>query len=139
MHNYRKKIMNYKPRILIAEDEKIIAIDIKMTLTRFGYEVIAIVKNALEAIQKAEECKPDLILMDIMLGGYLDGIEAAKIISFRHNIPIIYLTALTDENTLLRANVKEPYQFLTKPFKEDELNHAIEKTLSRIKAEKDQS
>jgi len=131
--------MDYKPKILIAEDEKIIAIDIEMTLTRFGYEVIAIVKNALEAIQKAEESKPDLILMDIMLGGYLDGIEAAKIISFRHNIPIIYLTALTDENTLLRANVKEPYQFLTKPFKEDDLKYAIDKTLSRIKAEKDQN
>lgn len=123
--------MEYKPRIVIAEDEKIIAFDLRRILNNHGYEVIGIVSNALEVIQKADAEKPDLILMDIMLGGYLDGIEAAKIISYKYNTPIIFLTALKDEETLKRANVPEPYQFLTKPFKEEDLKNAINKTLAK--------
>lgn len=125
--------MEYKPRIVIAEDEKIIAFDIRRILNNSGYDVIAIVTNALEVIQKADEEKPDLILMDIMLGGYLDGIEAAKIISYKYNTPIIYLTALKDEETFKRANVPENYHFLTKPFKEQDLKDAINKTLAKAK------
>ena len=85
--------MQSKPKILIVEDESIIAMDFRFTLSKLGYVITSVVNNALSAIEKAEQDKPDLILMDIMLGGSLDGIEAAKIISYNNFIPIIYVTA----------------------------------------------
>jgi len=121
--------MELKPKILIAEDESIIAMDLRVTLSKLGYEVTSVVNNALAVIQKAEQDKPDVILMDIMLGGSLDGIEAAKIISVNHSTPIIYVTALKDEETIKRASLPEPYLFLMKPFTESILQDAIENML----------
>jgi len=121
--------MESKPKILVVEDESIIAMDLRVTLSRMGYEVTSVVNNALAAIQKAEQDKPDLILMDILLGGSLDGIEAAKIISYNHSTPIIYVTALKDEQTMKRAYLPEPYLFLKKPYTEKELKLAIEDML----------
>ena len=119
-----------KPRILVVEDESIIAMDLRVTLSRLGYEVSSVVNNALSAIQKAEQDKPDIILMDIMLGGSLDGIEAAKIISYNHSTPIVYITALRDEETMRRANLLDPYLFLMKPYTENDLKLAIENMLN---------
>ena len=121
--------MELKPKILVVEDESIIAMDLRITLSRMGYEVTSVVNNALAAIQKAEQDKPDIILMDIMLGGSLDGIEAAKIISYNHSTPIIYVTALKDEETMKRAYLPEPYLFLMKPYTEKDLKYAIEDML----------
>jgi CheY-like chemotaxis protein len=78
--------MELKPKILVVEDESIIAMNLRVTIARIGYEVTSVVNNALAAIQKTEQNKPDVILMDIMLGGSLDGIEAAKTISY--NTPL---------------------------------------------------
>jgi len=124
--------MEFKPKILVVEDESIIAMDLKVTLSKLGYEVTSIVNNALAAIQKAEQDKPDLILMDIMLGGSLDGIEAAKRISYNHSTPIIYVTALRDEGTMKKASLPEPYLFLSKPYTENELKQSIEDILKAI-------
>jgi CheY-like chemotaxis protein len=121
--------MVLKPKILVVEDESIIAMDLKVTLSRLGYEVTSTVNNALAAIQKAEQDKPDIILMDIMLGGSLDGIEAAKIISYKQAIPIIYISALKDEQTMDRAYLPDPYLFLMKPYSENDLKRAIENML----------
>jgi CheY-like chemotaxis protein len=121
--------MESKPKILVVEDESIIAMDLRVTLSRMGYVVTSVVNNALAAIEKAEQDKPDLILMDILLGGSLDGIEAAKIITYNHSTPIIYVTALKDEETMRRAYLPEPYLFLKKPYTEKDLKHAIEDML----------
>src|SRR5574342_581045 len=97
--------MNNNPtaKILVVEDENIVAKDIQNTLKGLGYVVTAVVASGEEAIQKAAETQPDLVLMDIMLKGYQDGVEAARQILTRYNIPVIYLTAYTDETTLERA------------------------------------
>ena len=123
--------MESRCKVLIAEDEAIIAMDLKNSLLRMGYEVTSVVNNALEAIQKTELDKPDIILMDILLIGYLDGIEAAKIISYNHSVPIIYLSALNDEQTIERANINSFTMFIRKPYKEHDLKNAIELMLNR--------
>jgi len=123
--------METRCRILVAEDESIIAMDLKGILLRMGYDVTSIVNNALEAIQKTEEEKPDIILMDILLTGSLDGIEAAKIISFKHNVPIIYLSALNDEQTIKRAHFTPGSMFIQKPYREHDLKKAIELMVNR--------
>jgi CheY-like chemotaxis protein len=128
--------MELKPKILVVEDESIIAMDLQVTLLRMGYEVTSVVNNALAAIQKVEQDKPDIVLMDIMLGGSLDGIEAAKIISYHHTIPIIYVTALKDEDTMKRAYLPDPFLFLMKPYSENDLGNAIEMMLKTTSMKK---
>jgi len=113
-------------RILVVEDENIVARDIQNTLKHLGYSVAGIAATGEDAIQKAGATRPDLILMDIMLKGYQDGVEAAQKILALYNIPVIYLTAFTDEKTLQRAKVTEPYGYVLKPFEERELQIAIE-------------
>lgn len=125
-----------KIKILVVEDEVIIAIDIKNRLTKLGYTVTAIAFSGEEAINKATDDCPDLVLMDINLKGNIDGVEAAAQISDRFNIPIIYLTANADNTTLERAKATEPLGYLLKPFKEKELHTTIEITLSKYKTEK---
>ena len=122
-------------QILIVEDELIVADDIKRTMERLGYSVAAIVRSGEEAIHKADELQPDLVLMDIVLKGEMNGIEAAAKIG-KLNIPVIYLTAYTDPETLELAKVTEPYGYLVKPFKERELRSAIEIALYKSKMEK---
>ncbi|MGZ7069788.1 MAG: PAS domain S-box protein, partial [Methanobacterium sp.] len=116
-------------RILIVEDEAITAIDMEGTLKTLGYEVVSIASTGKDAILKAGELKPDLVLMDIFLKGNMDGIEATSKIQSAFNIPVIYLTAYSDENTLKRAKLTKPYGFLTKPVNYDGLSGAIETAL----------
>jgi PleD family two-component response regulator len=122
-------------KILVIEDENIVALDLKNQLETLGYEVCAMISNGEEAIERVGELKPDLILMDIMLKGELDGVQTAEKIKESHNIPIIYLTAYSDEKTLKRAKITEPYGYLLKPFEERELHTNIEIGLYRHKAE----
>lgn len=127
---------NPATKILVVEDENIVAKDIQNTLKALGYTVTAVVASGEEAIQKAGETQPDLVLMDIMLKGYQDGVEAARQIFARFNIPVVYLTAYTDETTLQRAKVTEPYGYILKPFEERELHIAIEMAIYKHKMAK---
>ena len=122
-----------KAKVMIVEDEIIIAEDIRNMVTRKGYEVPAIVDSGEEAIEKAEAIKPDLILMDNVLKGEIDGIEAAEEIRTRLGIPVVYLTSFAEEKTVERAKVTEPFGYLLKPFEERELHTAIEIALYKYK------
>ncbi|MEE8392664.1 MAG: response regulator [Anaerolineae bacterium] len=124
-----------KTRILVVEDESIVALDIQSQLTDLGYNVLSVVTSGEKAIRKAAEIKPDLVLMDIQLKGKIDGVEAAEQIRTRHNIPVIYLTAHVDKVTFQRAKVTEPFAYLLKPFDERELHTAIEIALYRQQVE----
>ena len=126
-----------KARILVVEDEGIVALNIQSSLESLGYDVPVVVASGEEAIEEAERTRPDLVLMDIMLEGEWDGVEAAEQIRQRFNIPVIYLTAYADENTLQRAKIAEPFGYLLKPFEERELHTTIEIALYKHKAEEE--
>ncbi|MCO4805482.1 MAG: response regulator [Flavobacteriales bacterium] len=122
--------------ILVVEDESIVAKDIQVCLRKLGYEVIGICSSGEDAIEKALEMKPDLIMMDIMLKGELSGIQAAAIIRETHDIPVIFLTAYTDRDTVDKAKETEPYGYIIKPFKEIDIQTAIEIALYKHSREK---
>jgi PAS domain S-box-containing protein len=121
--------------ILVVEDEGIVAEDIRSSLENLGYTVSAVASSGQEAIKKAEEYKPNLVLMDIVLKGEIDGIEAANQIRLCFNIPVIYLTAYAEERTLERAKVTEPFGYIVKPFEDRELRTTIEMALYKHKME----
>jgi len=123
------------PRVLIAEDEQIIAADIRERLTGLGYSVPAVAGSGEDAVTLATETKPDLLLIDIVLQGTIDGIEAVKRIRATLDVPVIYLTAYTDEETVRRAKETEPLGYLLKPFDERELRFAIEMALHKHQVE----
>ena len=118
-----------KPKILITEDELIVALDLQSRLQNLGYEIIGIASSGDDAILNVEDNHPDLVLMDIMLAGEMDGIETARQIREHHDIPIIFLTANGDPGTLERAGATHPFSCLLKPFKERELKFSIEMAL----------
>lgn len=120
-------------KILIVEDEGIVSLHIKRTLEGLGYAVSGIACSAEDAIMKAMEDRPDLILMDIVLQGIVDGIDAAEKIRALFNIPVIYLTAHADESTLQRAKMSGPSGYIVKPFKERDLHIAVEFALCKAK------
>ncbi len=120
-----------KTQILIAEDERIVAEDVKMKLEQVGYAVAGIVNSGEESVKRAAKLKPDLVLMDIVLEGKMDGIEAAAEILSKLNIPVVYLTAYSDKKTLKRAKVTEPFGFIIKPFESQDLFTNIEMALYR--------
>lgn len=120
-----------KGQILVVEDENIVALDIRQSLNRLGYEVPAVAVTGEEAIAAARKYRPDLILMDIRLRGRMDGIEAATHIRRDCRLPIIYLTAFADTKTLDRAKMTEPFGYILKPFEDRELNSTIEMALYR--------
>lgn len=120
-----------KGRIMIVEDIRLIAEDIKVSLTNLGYAVTAVVPSGEEAVQKAEQDRPDLILMDIVLSGKMDGIETAQQILSRYNIPVIFLTAYSDEKKLERAKAAEPFGYIVKPYNDRELHASIEMALHK--------
>ena len=126
-------------KILIVEDESIIALHIEDSLKSLGYAIAGISYSGSEAIRMAEESHPDLILMDIMLGGKVDGIRASEQIRTRLDIPVVYLTAYSDESTLQRAKATEPFGYLLKPFKERELSVAIQIGLYRHRMESERT
>ncbi len=125
-----------KKRILVAEDENIIAMEIQERLVEMGYEVPALAANKKEIIEKASQLQPDLVLMDIMLDGHMDGVVAAEEIRTRFDIPVVYLTAYSDEDTLQKAKITEPYGFVLKPFDERELRNTIEIAVYKYKMER---
>ena len=116
-------------KILIVEDEFVIAQDLKMTIESFGFDVCAVVSSGEDAVIKAAEHEPDLIMMDIMLEGDMDGIEAAELIHANKDVPIIYLTAYADTSTLIRAKASKPEAYLLKPWDERELQSTIKMAL----------
>jgi len=124
-----------KAKIIIVEDEAIIAMDIKNTLESLGYIVLAIASDGTEAIRRVGELLPDLVLMDIYLKNGIDGVEAATSIKQHYNIPIVYLTAYSDEETMQRAKVTEPYGYLLKPFEKRELQIVIAMALYKHKTD----
>lgn len=123
-------------KILVVEDEGIVAMDIKNRLERLGYSVPTTASTGTEAVKIVTETYPDLVLMDIMLKGDMDGIETAEQIQRHFDIPVVYLTAYADNNTLSRAKITEPFAYILKPFEERELYSAIEIALYKHQAEK---
>lgn len=121
---------NVRARILVVEDEHLVALDIKLRLERMGHSAV-VAYSGESALQRAKEEAFDLALMDIKLKGVLDGIETATRLREEADLPIIYLTAYADKHTLDRARVTEPYGYVLKPFQERELRAAIEMTLQR--------
>lgn len=118
--------MNQKYKILIVEDEILVATDIEESLESLGYTVHGIADTGLKAIKSVENELPDLVLMDINLKGEMTGIEAAKTIIQKHDVPIIYLTANADIDTVNKAKVALPYGYIIKPFTDKDLQTNIE-------------
>jgi PAS domain S-box-containing protein len=116
-------------KILVVEDEAITGMDIQRSLTEMGYSVVAIATTGELAVRKAGELHPDLILMDIMLAGKMNGIEAAEQIKDTLRIPVVYLSAYSDDSYLAKAKITEPFGYILKPFRELELKTTIEMAL----------
>lgn len=123
-------------RILVVEDEGIIAKDLDYTLKGLGYTVPAIAFSGEDAIKKAAELRPDLVVIDIVLKGHMNGVQAAEEIRDRFDIPVIYLTAYSDDKTLERAKVTQPFGYIVKPFDERELYTNIEMVLFKHNMER---
>lgn len=122
-------------RILVVEDERIVAKDIQNTLKSLGYGVSGLASSGEEAIDRAAETHPDLVLMDIALKGEMDGVEAVTQIQSLFDIPVVYLTAYSDEETLQRAKITQPFGYILKPFSESGLRISIEMALHKHRAE----
>lgn len=122
-------------KILVAEDERIVALNLQQRLLKLGYEVPAIASSGEEAVRKALEIQPDLVLMDIHFEGEMDGIEAATQIRASRAIPVVFVTAFSDDATLQRARAAHPFGYLLKPFFERDLHATIQMALERHKAE----
>lgn len=118
-------------QILIVEDERLVAEDLRDTLTQVGYNVTGIVASGEKAVDRVAESNPDLVLMDINLSGEMDGISAAEIIRTRHGTPVVYLTAFSNDRTLARARETDAFGFIVKPFQEKAVIAAIEMALGK--------
>ena len=121
--------MKNNRNILVVDDELIVAVDIKKSLKALGYCVVGVATTGMDAVNKCESLLPDLVLMDIVLKGEMTGIESAEIIRNRFDIPVVYLTAHTDEKTVEDAKVTEPFGFIVKPYDHQELQSVIELAL----------
>lgn len=126
-----------KIKILVVEDESIVAKDIQNTLIRLGYDVPATASNAVSAFQKLDDIKPDLVFLDIKLKGDIDGIQIAEKIKSNYDIPVIFLTSFVDKGTLDRAKVTEPYGYIVKPFNESDLQTTVEMALYKFEKDKE--
>ena len=124
-------------RILIVEDSMIVSLHLKSLLENEGYHVIGVCDTAEEAVKVAEESTPDLVFMDIMLAGEMTGIEAAEIIYKKHKTPILFLSALSDKNTIESAKLTAPFSFITKPFEERDVLNRITLALYKSSLEKE--
>lgn len=124
-----------KARILVVEDEGVLAKGIEKKMTTLGYTVTGIAFSGEEAVRMAEQDRPDLVLMDIKLAGEMDGVEAANQIKERFDIPAVYLTAYSDQQTIRRAKITTPYGYILKPVNERELHCNIEMALYKHKVE----
>ncbi|HEY0744752.1 MAG TPA: response regulator [Chryseosolibacter sp.] len=128
--------MATKPTILIVEDSFIVSFHLEKILESEGYEVIGTQATGEGAIDAISNRQPDLVLMDIMLAGNLDGIESARVIRSRFGVPVIFITALTDHGTIQRAKITEPFGYLTKPFEDRQIATVIELALYKHSMEK---
>jgi CheY-like chemotaxis protein len=117
--------VNEKLKVLIVEDATLVALHLKITLQARGYQVVGSMAYAEKAVEYVDQDKPDLILMDVMLKGEMDGIEAAQLILKKHKLPILFLTALSDEDTLHRINDDHLGTILNKPFQEPDLHEKL--------------
>jgi diguanylate cyclase (GGDEF)-like protein/PAS domain S-box-containing protein len=124
-----------KTKILVVEDESLVAANIQSMLKSLGYDVSGVVSSGEQAIQKVAETSPHLVLMDIVLKGSIDGIKAAETIWAKFNVPVVYLTAYADEPTLQRAKLTKPFGYLLKPFEERDLQTTIEMALYKSQME----
>jgi len=124
-----------KKRIIIVEDEAIVAMDVKRMLIDLGYDIPAVTSSGEDAIKKTDEIRPDLVLMDIMIDGIMDGVGAAGRIREEFNIPVVYATAFGNTETLGRAMITAPFGYILKPFGERELHTTIEMALYNHKIE----
>lgn len=120
-----------RARVLVVEDEGVVALALRRCLEGLGHEVTGCAATGEDAIRRAREAEPDIILMDIRLKGAMDGIQTAERILGTQKIPVIYLTAYSDEETLRRARCTDPYGYLLKPFDESAVRSAIEMTLHK--------
>ncbi len=120
---------NLLPRILIVEDEAVIAMEIEMRLTKMGYEIVGNAATGEKALALAERERPDLALMDINIVGSIDGVETAARLRTRFDIPVVFLTAYSDDATIDRATAAGPLGYLTKPFSDRDVRAAIEVAL----------
>lgn len=124
-----------KPGILIVEDSPVAAHHLHVTLNREGYEVVGRCDSGEAALQFVAKNRPDLVLMDIIINGTMDGIQTAEQLKARYNIPVIYITGLTDKQTIRRATLTEPYGYITKPFEDREIFTIIQMALYRHEIE----
>ncbi len=124
-------------RILIVEDEGIVALQIKHELEQFGHAVTGICNSGEKALESVEAVRPDLVLMDIKLSGVMDGVETAGILSARHDLPIVFLTAHSEEAMLERASDTEPYGYIVKPFDTTDLQVGIRMAIRKHQADRE--
>lgn len=124
-------------RVLIVEDERITALNLEQRLTRFGYQVCGTVANGRAALAKAVTERPDIVLMDINIEGDMDGIETASHLRSSHGVPVIYLSAYSEDATLARARQTQAYGYLLKPFSERELHATLQMALERAQLERE--
>ena len=122
-------------QILVVEDERLVATALQNELEHFGYEVTGIVSTAKDAVETAMTKRPDLVLMDIHLQGEGDGIDAARSIQSRCGIPVVYLSAFSDPDTIHRASQTQAFGYLLKPYEEQELQTTIEMAIAKHRAE----
>ena len=108
-------------KLLIVEDEPIVAIDLRDEVQEFGFEVTGLAESADAALMSVEEDKPDMVLMDISIDGSMDGIQAARVLRNLYAVPVVFLTSFSDSETISRATREAPYGYLTKPFKSRDL------------------
>ncbi len=125
------------PRVLIVEDESIIALELGESLRELGYEVVGIAHNAAAAVARARELRPDVVLMDIMLEGDEDGIAAAAALGEHGEIPVIFCSAYSDAGTLRRATASGAHAFITKPYRPDQVRALVETTLAKARLERE--
>jgi CheY-like chemotaxis protein len=127
----RKRMMGLKKKILIAEDEAIFAMSMQRVLIRSGYDVSEPVSTGEEAVKRAKEEKPDLVIMDVMLKGKIDGIEAAMDIRSTHDMPIVFISGYQEEKLLERAKSVGSSIYLIKPIKPQDLELAINQSFEK--------
>jgi len=120
-----------KAKIMVVEDEGVVSIDIRNMLQKAGYNIAAVAFEGEEAVKKAELSGPDLVLMDIGLKGKIDGIEAARRIRERFQIPVVFLTGFADDVTVAKAQEINPSGFIIKPINEEELRNILEDALKQ--------
>lgn len=126
-----------KINILVVEDESIVSKDIQHSLNKLGYNVVGAASTGEKALELARSERPDIVLMDIMLKGQMNGIETAEIIRSEMSIPVVFLTAYADESTLSKAKITEPYGYIIKPFKEIDLHTSIEMAIYKHSKEQE--